>query len=121
MIYQVSEMKFPIFEIQVRFDIFPRQSLWNLFVCSPRDCLLPESHLWSHLSHLKKLKRRRRLIRFPGCGFAQAPGMYIYVYMDWRLYMVYMDWKVYNARALGETRESSSQRKNSTVSALGGS
>ena len=112
MIYQVSEIKFPIFEIQVRFDIFPRQSLWNLFVCSPRDCLLPESHLWSHLSHLKKLKRRRRLIRFPGCGFAQASGMYIYVYMDW---------KVYNARALGETRESSSLRKNSTVSALGGS
>ena len=48
--------------------------LWNLSVCSPRDCLLPESHLWSHLSHLKKLKRRRRLIRFPGCGCAQALG-----------------------------------------------
>ena len=43
----------------------------RLFV---RDCLLPESHLWSHLSHLKKLKRRRRLIRFPGCGCAQALG-----------------------------------------------
>ena len=57
-----------------------------------RDCLLPESHFWSHLSHLKKLKRRRRLIRFPGCGCAQA---------------------------LGETRESSSQCKNSTVPAEG--
>ena len=43
----------------------------SLFV---RDCLLPESHFWSHLSHLKKLKRRRRLIRFPGCGCAQALG-----------------------------------------------
>ena len=95
----------------------------NPFVCSFRECLLPESHLWSHLSHLKKLKRRSCLIRFPVGGSPSPWARIQYTQCFRNRYCgIYCNTIHYNTRSTiqqgpkARSRESSSHCKNSTVS-----